>query len=580
MPAIKLEAFRGEQPRIIARQLPGSGAQAALNVRLDDGGLTPIRRSVAEAVAGGADHLAILRFNDAWLSNAAAISAAEGAVDSTRLYYTGDGAPKLRKLDGTIYALALPAPTPALTATLGSSGSGDVVTRIYAYTWVTDLGEESEPCAASAAIDWQPGHTVTLSGFASTPADRGITLQRIYRSQTGTSGTYFYLIAERAASSSDFSDTVAVDAFQEPLPSADWNPPPDALEGLVSMSNGIAAGFVGRSVYFSEPFRWHAWPEKYVQQVDADIVGIAAINSVLFILTKGHPYFASGSVPEAMQLDRSPANMACIGARGIANLGFAVCYPANDGLAIARPDGSVGLVSASLFNAEQWKAYDPATMIGSQHQGRYVGFYSVTSGDQVIEGCMAIEVAGEPFLSFASATATAAFFDLPSAALYYLRKGTDDIVRFDAPNGARARQYWRSKPFILPYPENFGAIRVDSDIVFTNADALAAAAVVADAIAANELLIAAGGLSGEINATALNGGALNGDILEPIPGSGNTLAIGIYANGTRVATVTATNDITRLPSGFLAEKWEIDVSGDIPITQIVMAKTMNELKRT
>lgn len=577
MPAIRLIGFRGEQPRLKPRVLPESGAQSAVDCRLDDGGLTPIRRPIgfAEATAG---HQTIFRFGDEWLSWPGVVHATPGPVDTSRLYYTGDGAPKMLHA-GTVYPLALPAPATALTATVGGSGAGDLQTRIYVYTWVTSFGEESEPCAASNEVDWQPGQTVTLSGFTAAPAGRAITQQRIYRSQTGNTGTYLYLIAERTAGATDFVDDVAQNQFQEVLPSLDWTPPPDGLEGLVALTNGMMAGFVGKAVYFCEPYRPHAWPAKFMQLVDHDIVALAAIGTTLMILTKGTPAFASGATPETMRIEASPANIACIGARGVTNLGFGVCYPGPDGLAMISVDGAVRYVSTGLFDRDRWLSFDPANMIGAQHQGQYVGFYDVAKPDGTVSaGTLLITIGDAPFLVRSALRASAAFFDKANGALCVLEAGSGDIVRFDDPTAARAALYWKSKAFQLPYGESFGVIKVDADLSYSAQELAAAADKAAAVVAANEALLAAGDVGGGINGSCIGGVDINGDHLLPPPPSPRSIAVGIYADGRRVATVERTNTAVRLPGGFRGEIWEIDVAGVIPVTQIVMARTVNELK--
>ena len=42
MATLKLVGFSGEIPKLLPRLLPDMSAQAAFNVRLDDGALTPI----------------------------------------------------------------------------------------------------------------------------------------------------------------------------------------------------------------------------------------------------------------------------------------------------------------------------------------------------------------------------------------------------------------------------------------------------------------------------------------------------------------------------------------------------------
>ncbi len=320
MVAFKVSAFSGERPLVLSRHLPETGASVARNVRLNDGGLTPIRKSASAGTVESAAHQTIYRHLGAWLSWPGTVNAAPGPVAQDRLYFTGDGAPKVL-IDGTVYELMVPRAAAGLAAVSSGGGSGDTQSRTYAYTFVTSFGEESAPSAASPVIDWKPGETVTVSGFAEPPADREITKQRIYRSQTGQAGTYLYFITERDASDADFIDDIAVDAFQEVLPSASWTEPPDALAGLVSMPNGMMAAFSGRSVYFCEPWRPHAWPEKYIQLVDAEVVGLAALGSILVVMTKGHSYVMTGSHPDSMQSNKLEHNYPCINARSIVDLG-------------------------------------------------------------------------------------------------------------------------------------------------------------------------------------------------------------------------------------------------------------------
>lgn len=580
MPAIKLTGFSGEQPRIIPRLMPDTAAQSAMNCRLDDGALTPFRKSSFIADTGSSDAVTIYKFGDDWLSWPTKVNAAPGPVADDRLYYTGDGVPKMR-IGGDVYSLAVPPPDTALTATLGGSGSGDVVTRLYAYTWVTDFGEESEPCPASNEIQWQPGNTVTLSGFAAAPAGRNITRQRIYRSQTSTSGTGLYLIEDRAASTSDYSDTVAVDAFQELLPSLEWNAPPDDLAGLVALPNGMMAAFRGKQLYFSEPWHPHAWPEKYVLTTDAEIVGLGAMGLSLVVLTKGQPYMASGSTPDTMQMVKIEQNLPCINANSIVDLGFAIAYASNEGLVVVKPDGTCALATANIFSADDWRLIKPETMIGGQLSGRYAAFYANTLADGTkLLGTLLIDLSGSSFLIRSSVAATAAYYDIPTGALFFLKKGTTGVHRYDAPDAERETLYWKSKQFVLPYEENFGAIRIDVNDDETDADKANAAAAIAAVVAANEVTIAAGSILGEVNAAPLNTVPFAGDILVPIPRPAGAMTVRVYADRVPVATITKGNEPKRLPAGFRARTWEVDVSANVQIQQIMVAKTMDELKAT
>ncbi len=70
-----------------------------------------------------------------------------------------------------------------------------------------------------------------------------------------------------------------------------------------------------------------------------------------------------------------------------------------------------------------------------------------------------------------------------------------------------------------------------------------------------------------------------GDILGIAPLSqGGGVTVGVYADKVRIATVGTANRVKRLPAGFKATKWEVDVYGDIAVEQITIATNMDQLK--
>lgn len=578
MAGIKLTAFSGEQPLIQPNLLPDTAAQSAIDLRMNDGGLTPVRQAVQITNLGGSDHKTILKFDGEWLSFANAVNAVQGPVAQDRLYFTGDGVPKMR-VGGSDYDLAVPAPATALTLTVNGAGTGNVATRVYVYTWVTDFGEESEPSPPSAGADWQSGQDVTLAGFEATPSGRNITKQRIYRSQTGEVGTYLYFIAERNVSTSDYNDTIAVDAFNEPLPSADWNAPPDGLSGIVSLPGGVLAGFVGKDLYFSEPWRPHAWPEKYVQTTDFNIVALGAVGSALIVLTAGQPYYVTGLHPSAMRMDKIEQNLPCINARAVVDLGFAIAFPSPDGLVVIAGDGSARLISANLFDRDSWSQLSPSTAIAGQLGGRYVLFYDTVDGSgNTVAGALYIDVGGTPFLLRSSEVATAAWHDVTEGKLYFLKKGTSDVFELDPTSGSRAQYFWRSKEFLLAAPTNFGVIQVDGDKTEDGQEAAKVAADIAAAEAANQALLASGSINGEINALEINALPIGGDGLLPLPDDTFVPEISVYADGNVIKTINTLDKPIRLPGGKLARCWEVSARGRTTIKQIAIAHTISDLK--
>lgn len=580
MPGIKLIGFGGEVPKLSPRLLPAMGAQIAVNTRLTRGDLSPIRKSRFQfsfPSVPTAGYGTIYRHGSEWLGWEGLVHAAPGPVAQDRLYYTGDGSPKMR-VSGTIYDLAVARPAGALTATLGGTPTAPNLaeTRLYVYTFVTIFGEESEPCPISNEVLWAPGNTVTLSGFAAAPAGRGITLQRIYRSQSSTSGTTLYLIAERAASAANFIDNLSAAAIQEPLPSLDYNAPPANLRGLISLPGGMMAAFVGKDLYFCEPWQPHAWPEKYVLTMDYDIVGLGAYDTTVVVMTKGMPYIVAGSAPENMQSQRMEFNLPCINARGIQDLGYAIAYPSNDGLVLAS-SGGVRVASESLLTREDWQRMIPAAIVCGQHEGRYFAAYRYNDARGAeFAGSVIMDMSGGTgTLSRTAIVPSAFFYDITDSQLYYCMGA--EIYEWDAIGEANEIQTWRSKPFILPKPTNLGALLVEADDGLSDDEIAAIEAEAARIQAENQVQFDAGTLAGAVNGSAVNVREVNGDTLQEIPTISQTCSVNVFADGRLAASTGTLNKMVRLPSGFKAQKWEIEVTGDRTIIQVAIAETGAQL---
>lgn len=580
MAKLKLIGFTGEVPKIIPRLLGDSAAQEAYNVRLDDGGLTPVRKSRFEHQFVGVPpggYQTIYQHGEDWLGYPGNVYLVPGPVATDRLYITGDGAPKML-VAGTTYPLAVPFPAGALTATLGGvpTPGATGTTRLYVYTWVTAFGEESEPSPVSADVFWTPGQTTTLSGFAATPAGRNITLQRIYRAQTGKTGTQLYFIAERAATNANFADTVSPELLQEVLPSADWNAPPADLTGLIALPNGMMAAFSGKQLCFCEPYRPHAWPEKYRLTMDYEIVGLGAFIASVIVTTKGIPYIVTGSAPENMVSERIEQNLPCINPKGIVDLGYSVAYPSPDGLVLVTSSGA-SVVSSRLFSRDDWLRLNPYTMVASQYNGRYFTSYNYSDADgNEYLGTFIMDLTGEqPFLIRAQVRADAMFFELTTGILYLLVG--DQVIEWDALSEPAELLSWRSKLFVMPTPTNFGAILIEADSGPSAEELAAIEAEIARITAENVAIFALPSIGGDINGIELNGVAVNDDLLLPIPNLGRNVSVSIYGDRKLVATVGKINQMARLPSGFKATWWEVEVVSDMPIAQITLAGTGLEL---
>jgi hypothetical protein len=579
MATLKLTAFSGEIPREQPRLLPPTAAQHAENTRLTSGGLVPVRQArnvytISGHTAGAVK--TIYKHGSEWLAWDTVVNACPGPVAQDRLYYTGDGVPKMR-VSGVNYPLAVPFPATALTATTSGTPTGPVTERLYVRTFVTSFGEESEPSPVTAPVNWQSGLTVTLSGFTAAPSGRGITLERIYRSQDSALGTSLFFIAERAASTADFVDTVAPDGFGELLPSSDWNAPPDGLQGLCAGANGMLAGFVGKDLYFSEPYRPHAWPQKYILTVDFNIIAVGSFGTTFVVMTEGRPYIVNGNTPDSMVQEKIERNLPCINARGVVDLGYGVAYPSTDGLVMVSNAGA-DVVTKNLMARTDWQLTQPDTYVAGQYDGRYFASYSyVDVLNQPVMGTFIIDLTGEqPFILRASRYADACHYSLIDSALYMLSGLT--IYEWDAVGQLPEVQSWKSKKFVLAAPASFGAMLVEGDDSLSANDLDDIAQANAAIATGNAALFAQPSIGGELNGAAFGLYVINGDALTPaVPEKYASIAI--FADGVLVDTVSDLNVAVRLKPIPRNRSWHVEVSGTAEVSQISMATTMRELNQ-
>jgi hypothetical protein len=571
--AIRIASFAGEIPKLIPRLLNQNYAQIAQNTKLENGALVPIRRG-KYMHRMPFDCKTIYLYNGEWLGWENFVNVEPAPVASDRLYVTGDGKPKII-VGGVTYDLAVARPTSKVTAVV--SGTPDPAlssTVLFAYTWVTEFDEESEPSDLSDGVLWSPSLSITVSGFSAPPTGRAVNRMRIYRSQTSALGqTTLYFIAERAASTANFVYDQATYPMNEVIPSTDYNPPPDDLQGLVSLPNGFMAAFSGKKIYFCERYRPHAWPEKYVMTVDYPIVGLGVFGSAVAVLTQGMPYVMQGTSPDAMTSQRLEVNLPCVSANSIVDLGYSVAYASPQGLVTISQSGAV-VASAALMTVDQWKEIQPDSFIAGQYAGRYMVSYNYTDATGIDRrGMVVFDLSGaQPFIVRVSDDADAMYFELGTGRLFLLRNSRD-VYEWDAIGEPYGEQVWRSKKFVMQAFTNYGCIMVEGEDVMTSAQKAQEMTRNAEIRALNRQMLDNDETGGTINALALNMFPLAGSLLQPISENEQSFSVAVYADDQLITTVFHMNTPIPLPSGFTARTWEVEVRGNQMVTAIVLAYT-------
>lgn len=347
-------------------------------------------------------------------------------------------------------------PTPTTTPTVNAEIPPKRVpeSRTYVYTFVSAYGEEGAPSDASEVVDLDPEEPVTVS-LPSTPTGNfNITLKRIYRSSTVGTRAQFQFVAEVPVAQGSYTDSVDQADLGETLPSAGWVQPPLGLQGLRLMANGAAVGFVGKTLYFSEPNLPHAWPHQY--PIDEEIVGIGVFGQSVAVLTKGYPYLFQGVDPAAMASTKLQLPQACASRRSIVETGDGVVYASPDGL--VSIGASVGIITQSMVSRAQWQVYNPTSMQAYLHNGRVVIFHTSIYGERMttlfdLSGQGAIMTTGD---IADDGIVTTGYHDARTDTLYLAQN--NQIVRWDS--GLSLPMIWRSKTFRLPWPDNLSVAQV------------------------------------------------------------------------------------------------------------------------
>lgn len=329
-------------------------------------------------------------------------------------------------------------------------------TRVYAYTWVSikdDWERESAPSPASESIDVYPKQGVKVTRPAA-PVKSQVTHWRLYRSVKGT----YLFVGEATVGTKTLDDTLEAAGLGEEMPSMTWTPPPDDLKGLINLPNGMMAGFVGRDLYFCDPYHPHAWPENYSQTIDYPVVGLGRMDTTLAVLTTGVPYIIQGSHPDSLVAVKSDLEQACVSKRSIVSMNNSVFYASPDGLVRLSPSGSE-LVTANILTQAQWRDLKPELIHAYSWDGKYMAFHGDRSGGFIFdtrEGQLYNHSITQVF---------AAYADLQSDRLYAVATFGTQTESSVHPwgEGTPWTGTWRSKRFTLPQIAGFSCMQVEAE---------------------------------------------------------------------------------------------------------------------
>ena len=548
MTGFRLQTFGGKAPKISDRLLPEDMATVATNTRLDSGRLDPWKANASASITPVASYTisaatkTLFRYSSSiWIGSNEDINIVRSPIAEDpheRLYVSGiggsSGYPRMTTAaivgNNTYYRLGIPKPgnfdSVSVTGSTSVSDTETPQSRSYIFTYVSAYGEEGPPNDAliSQIVSVYSDQSVTVD-FPSNPSGAfNLANKRLYR--TDADGI-FRFVKTIAIGTDTYNDTDPDSVLGEEIPTSSFDAPPDEtssdhpdgpLQGLISLPNGFLAGFAGQTVAFSEAFQPHAFPTAYRLTMKSDVVALAPLNTGVLVLTKEKPAVIQGVDPESMTMTEIDSTLSCVAKRSVVDMGSFVMYASPDGL-VAATDNSLQLATEGVLTRDQWQDLVPSTIIGFAWEGHYIGFYNDGTESK---GFIFDPRGGKNSYVKLDFHATAGFNDLENDELYLVVGGS--VVKFAAHASSLLSYTWRSKSFFVPRPINPGVAK------------------------------------------------LNCESYSPNP------TFKLFADGVQKYSVTVTNgDTFRLPSGYKANEFEVEISGSVSVNEVCVYESAEEI---
>lgn len=479
--------------------------------------------------------------------------------------YTGGGAGnRLTISDDGRLTVGVP---PSIEGKPNYTGQGALETRAYVYTWVSAYGEEGPPSPAALNTGWSgdPWYIKVTAPTTAEALGRNITKARIYRTVTGSGGaTTYFLVDEVVISTTAYTDTKSSDVVSTGtiLESYYWAPPPTDMKGITMMANGVVAGYRKNQVWLSEPYRPHAWPAPYALTFDAEIVGLGTVGQTLMVLTTSAPYAVTGINPAQMAVSKLKRVEPCTSKGSIVSTANGVLYSSPNGLALATP-GDVTIVTRDLITKDHWAdLVSITTLRGVQVSNAYYAWGTIAPGcfEQTAFETTAFQLDDFSgayrgvFIDFANQRVAFntllteeetvnTFTDIWTGEAFVIRNNQVFWLdlNFNRPHDPFK---WRSKIFEMPNRRNLEAMRV----WFTTFD---------DTPTLNPVPV--------LNPTTLTSNMWG--------------IVRVYADDRLVyqRELRTSGEFFRLPSGFKATWWQVEIEARVQINNIEVATSAKEL---
>ena len=380
--------------------------------------------------------------------------------------------------------------------------------------------------------DYTFEYAQTASDVANTLVVAGTMYHDISENPPTTAARYW------GDSTYDFTDDFDSRNLFDTLGTDDYDAPPEDLQGLTAIQNNFLMGFVGNTLFFSEPGFPHAWPARYAVNIEHNIVGIAAIGGSALVTTDAYPYLVSGSDPKnTMSTARIDAKYPCLNKNSMVTMGYGIVYSTHDGLAVYSPSAGNAIITKLVYNNDTWTtALDPATVTAEYYGENY--FASHSTGAFIFEQ----DAKSGGFFVNANYSFSASHYDTIDGTVYYASGTNGDIYQWDDLAQPLTTMEWKSRTIISKDMINLGAARVVADYATVT--------------------------------TVWDSSITLWESTNTIWDAADNITFKLWANKQLIFTTTVSDsNIFRLPTGYRTDTYEVSVEGDVRIRAIHLGET-------
>lgn len=484
------------------------------------------------------------------------------------------------------------APSLSLVEGKGNDKATRAYLIAYARHWDSgkiDLGPTSDAATTSTGetyVDVDETHVAKLSPLPLNPkaADEKAYWIYIYRASVTSSGQgqWRYVtsfnskggyLPKGVTYNSDTGEYTFTDEYREEdlgevATNLIWSCP-EGLQGIINVGNGVFAAYKGNTVYLSEPYQGHAFPAEYAIPLDYNVVGLGSFGNTLVICTESKTYTVVVSNPAASILRPIQEAHACVSKNSIVSMADSVIYATAYGLIRVTGDGATRLIYP-IISDMVWTKYNPSTIRAAAYQGKYLMFFDT---DQVeYNGCIIDFEEIRTGIIGLSLKISCLWQDDSSSNVYVQYIDPDTLIPkiyiFGESTTLRRIYKWRSKKFVNTFGlTTMAACKVNFNGEFDTSE--------------KEFTY-------EPSWNALNVNYVN---MFPINGDANTgkywanklnrqwCILDFYADDKirKTLNIYDSNPV-RLPAGFRADSFYVDITSTMPISRVQLATSFGELE--